>query len=201
MILCSVAGLFLGGLGMRAYQGRTGAVSGTISTSDFDSASGIRIDAGSLQISATEFIMGLPGSQAIYQGGGALTISSSLFAGPPSKTALILITGGSMTISSTRFDSASADVTSIEEQSENTMLTLNASLFIRTPNTVFQRPTILLGGGRSVIMGNVASDKGTGSGAFVSIKNDNSFNRVIGNVSPGWPSYAPSGRKGTYLFN
>jgi hypothetical protein len=194
-------GLFIGGVAINAYQGATGPTFGSIDGTDFDTCSGIVIAAGSLQIGTTIFTLGVSDAQAIAQSGGTLTIASSnFFAGAAVKKPMISAHGGTLTVSASQFNSLAFDVTAID-QTESVM-TLLGNRFNRAPNQSYSNPTIRLRGvGRTTAIGNYASDKGTGSGIFVSVANDNPFNRLIGNSSPGWPAYAPSGQKGIYLFN
>ncbi len=134
--------------------------------------------------------------------GGSMTIASALFfVGTAERKPVLSVSGGTLALSGSIFNTNPFDVTSIEESGHETTIALTGNQFQRTPNTPYTKPTLLFRDGRTTAIGNIASDKGTGAGAFMRIENDNPFNRMIGNVSPGWPPIAPSRRLGTYLFN
>ena len=194
-------GLFLGGLALDAHRGKSGVSTASIETTDFDSGSGLVVAAGDLHISTSELIMGLPGSQAVHLTGGTLSISNSQIGGPPSAEALILILGGNLTVNSNTFNTATNDVTAIEQDANSSLLIAVGNSFIRSPNNSFKKPTIRIKDGRFTLLSNVASDKGSGAGKFLEVLADNVLNRVVSNVTPGWPELRPRLSKGIYLFN
>jgi hypothetical protein len=195
-------GLFIGGVAINAYQGATGPTFGSVDGTDFDTFSGIVIAAGSLQIGTTTFTLGVADAQAIDQSGGTLTIASSnFFVGAALNKPVINMSGGALSISASQFNTLAFDATSID-QSGGGVMTLLGNRFNRAPHQSYKNATISLRGiSRTIAIGNYTPDKGIGPGVFINVGNDNPFNRLIGNSSPGWPVYVPSSSKGVYLFN
>ena len=193
-------GLFLGGLAISLSAGKTGTCFGTIDGTDFDSTSGIVMEAGSLQIAASVFTLGVSNSQAIEQTGGSSNLgSSTIFVGVALDKPAISLSGGSLTITGTHFQSNSFDVTSVGQT--NAALILNSNVFARAPNIPYQKPTIEHEDGRIVAVGNYATDKGVRPGVFIRIGKDDAFNKILGNSSPGWTYLLPRQRLGTYALD
>ena len=176
-------------------------MSGVVSNTDFDTTSGIWIQGGTLRISSSEFILGRPDAYALQMSDGKTMISSTNFAGPDSRKPLVQLSGGQMSITDSQFNLGGYDLTGLEESGAEARLILNSNFFFRQPNKNYSLPIVRLFAGRSIVIGNTVSDKGTGLGQFLEVSNDNPFNRIIGNASPGWPAFVPLSRKGTYLFN
>ena len=194
-------GLFIGGLALHARASHGAGPNINIDSTDFDTFSGILLEDGNLEIAAAMFTLGDVSSIAIKQSGGALTVASSFFfIAAALRQPALDVSGGSLTITGSRFNSNNADVITLSERGVASVV-LNANRFERRPSESYKNPTILLSGGRTIVIGNCATDKGDGTGVFIAINNDNPFNRIIGNASPGWPSYTAGKSKGIYLFN
>lgn len=195
-------GLFLGGLGLYAHVGKTGPMFGTITGTDFDTTSGIVMEAGMLQISGVNFTLGQRDAQAIHQSGGELTVSSAMvFIGGQLQGPAVDIVGGHLTLSSSQFLTNMFDLTSVAQAGAQSVLVLTGNVFSRNPALAYSAPTIDLRAGRTIAIGNYATDKGGKAGIFARVLNDNEFNRFIGNASPGWTNYFPSQRAGAYSFD
>ncbi len=195
-------GLFVGGLALNLFQGKTGASYGTIDETDFDSFSGIIMQAGTYTVSSSAFTLAVPAAQLVLQKGGSLDISNSTFiAAASSPLPAIELQAGALTISSSLLASASSDITYID-QSGGSVSSLVGNRFDKTPRISYRRPVVRLRGtGRTTAIGNYISDKLGGVGVFFSVENDGPFNKLIGNTSPGWPPYSPVKPLGTYAFN
>ena len=195
-------GLFLGGLAIHVFQGKSGSAFGTIDGTDFDSTSGIAAEAGFLQIAAVAFTLGTKGAQAIVTTGGEVTIASSMvFVGAPLKAPAVELNGGSLSIMGSQLHGNGFDVSTIAQISSQSTLVLTGNIFSRTPGVPYAHPTIDLVDGRMIANGNFATDKGAGIGTFLHVTKDDAFNRIVGNSSPGWANTLPRQRQGTYLFD
>ena len=194
-------GIFLGGIGILVLPSPGASLSGSISDTDFDSGSGLEMRSGTLQIHGSEFVLGFPKAQGIRQFGGVIVVSACFFAGGPQNDRLVELVGGSTSIASSQFNTSDADITALAQTADPSALVVSASQFLRAANKTYTKPTIDLAAGRSILTSNYASDKGTGSGVFVRIGNDNPGNHVMGNMSPGWLFRLPLAPKGLYLFN
>ena len=195
-------GLFLGGLAIHLFQGKSGPTFGTINGTDFDSASGIEIEAGFLQIAAADFTLSLAGAQAVAQEGGAVTISSSMvFIGAKLVKPALALSAGILSVTGTQFQGNGFDINLIGQSGAQSVLTLTGNIFCRAPGMLYKRATIDLAEGRTIALGNYATDKGAGAGTFLRVGKDDAFNKIVGNSSPGWLNVLPRQRQGTYLFD
>ena len=195
-------GLFLGGLALHAFHGRTGSVGGSIVNTDFDTCSGIVVDDGALQISASSFSLGVDDAQAVKIAAGTVTIGSSFFfLGVKTRSAIVASLGGDLTITGSDFVMHDFDVTAVQQRGVGSLVNITADRFKRLPNIVYHSPTILLLEGRTIAMSNYISNIGIGSGLFFSVENDNPYNRIIGNSASGWKNSWPTSGLGVYLFN
>ncbi len=198
-------GLCLGQTCINFFDGAQGGAFGTVTGYDFDGAAiGIhmRSRAAALTGSALSFSAGMSSQHAIVQSSGRLIIAaSSFYAQAP--TVLDHFTGGVQTIIGSEWNLGKSDMPAIVSNasaksnapapnatsSSASRLTLVGNTIERDSDVSLTAPW-LEADGREIIVGSQNSvTSSTRGGVFVSIAEDVSGNRWIGNSSPGWSSY------------
>ena len=191
--------LFISGGGARFWQGATGATSASLSNCQFDTMATLKVEAGAIKATTTNFTLGRTGRKLIDLTGGSLTIASSQFimSVVPDAGGFIqvsTVSPGLLNITGSLFDLDVIDATVINISGSGKRLILTGNEFRHTVNLVYANPMIrVVGAGvRAQIVSNIVSDTGTGSGTFVTIDADDhhvlSLNRYTG-----WGVSLPTG--------
>lgn len=184
-------GLFIAsGAAIKLIQTASGTTFGDITTTDFDTYGGLVVQAGQIAVSSSFFSVGSV-KQAILQTGGFVKCSSCEFeaAGVPT-TPLVQISGsasGYLEISNSMFRiSGDESAVNVSATSGANTLILMGNQFLAPQATSPSNPIIACAsGGRLTAIGNRASDKGSGTGNFISVIADENHN-IIGNSAVGW---------------
>lgn len=188
-----VGGLFLGGkTGFEFSASRGGTATGSLTNVDFDGEHhGIVMSAGNISVHGGYFAGGATGSQDVAMTGGTLGIYGATIgcSNTPAAAniATISVNGVQAILSVVGSPSmiCAGMLSPILAVSAGTVV-FSDNMIIVEPHVAYSRPRVdITGASRITAIGNRMSDKGAGEGTFIAIERDN-FNRVIGNVAPGW---------------
>lgn len=186
-------GLFIGALGIRFYDAGSGGPFGNVTNCDFDTSSGVKMEAGKIQFAACLFTLASAGNIAFDQSGGRVLLGTCEFESPATLTyGFIRQTGTALTtflgLSNCRFDTV-ADNKAIDSVSTLQMV---GCQFNPPPNLTMTNPLVNVGsGGRITAVGNRVTDKGTGTGNWLAIAADD-HHVVLGNATVGWGQSIPT---------
>jgi hypothetical protein len=176
----------------------TGPTFGYITNNDFDTNSGIYMDASGGDISiAASFFSSLPGFQPIKLFNGNMTCAGCSLNGQPDSThPLVAVSGGSLQISGSKFNLGATDGSAIIlSGGSNGVVNLVDSFFIKAANQNYTQPTIYNSGTAGTFMtavGNRITDLGAGhTGTFIQIVTDDK-DMIMGNTSPNWTNSFPA---------
>jgi hypothetical protein len=197
----------LAGTAMVFFAGATGSAFGSVSDFAFDTNSGVRMSAGTIDMSNVYFTLA-PNSRAraIYMTGGALNISSFwALAGPTSLPMIEVLSSDhsgntSLNMSNGKVQLGSQDATFLTTTDMGGLghIGLANIFFDATPNVPRMNPIVSIGKNfRLQAIGNQIRDKGTGTGTFFLIRFDD-FHRVAYNSSIGWSNSFPTALSGIY---
>ncbi len=185
------------------------ATFGSASNCGFDSFIGLTMSAGAFSINGGYFSLDPLAIPSIYQTGGDLRVSDSTFFATltsdfpivdfpvQSGVGFLKLTGCSFSVSG---DTTCINVTS-QGGATGAMAQVTNCSFQKPSNTSYSKAVVAVPSNGRLTMSNCRiSDKGTGTGTFIYIPNDD-WHRIIGNASTGWSNVFPSAVSGVYLYN
>lgn len=188
-----VDGMFLSGIGLALRASSLGVATGSVTNSDFDgSHRAIDMSAGNLSVTGGYFASGGPNDQQVVLTGGVLGIYAATIGcssgGVATKLPALDVNGTQAfltIVGSPSFLCGGDDRTILQIHSGAAIF--NSNNIMLTPNKPYLYPKIEILGSASRLtaIGNRIGDKGSGAGVFVALESSN-FNRVVGNVAPGW---------------
>jgi len=195
-----ISGLSICGLGMNFYQGAIGSTFGSVSDWDFDSFNGIKMSAGDIRVSNSDFTHNVGAYQAVAWTGGHLTIvNPTMLLASSTTTSLSFNSSNSIpnrvSIIGGRIDVGTNDQTLISETvtTGGLFLDILGVQFSGLPqNSSPANPIVKINSGHINFQGNTALDKGTGTGNLIAITSDD-YHIIKGNQFMGWGASLPSG--------
>jgi len=203
-------GASLAGTAMVFFAGVSGPAFGSVSDFAFDTNSGIRMSAGTIDMSNVYFTL-TPSAltRAIYMTGGTLNISSFWALAGPTNVPMIEVLSMDQA-GNTSFNMSNGKV-ELGKQNSTFLSTKNMGglghigltniFFDAIPNVSHSNPIISIDRNfRIQAMGNQIRDKGTGDGTFFLVRYDD-FHRVVYNSSVGWMNSFPIAVSGIYTPN
>jgi hypothetical protein len=203
MILC--------GTQINLFNGASGDTFGGACNGDFDTSTSLVMSQGDFSLTGCTLTMGIANSPLVFLTGGVLRMTGcEIFSNQSSTFPLIDVDNAAsslvaeLNMSNCTFDTGAHDVSNINVNGTGILSQINVSncTMSKDANVAYTRPAISGTGtsSRLSLANNRCTDKGAGAGTFISIATDN-FNRVIGNVSPGWTNSFPVAVSGVYQFN
>lgn len=183
-----------GGVQIKFISTAAGNTFGTITDTDFDTFGSIQMTSGEVSIINCYFTIGNAAYQAIIQTGGCLRVDSCGFQAAVALTnAMISISGASimqMTNNTLRNSGPNGGYIVMT----NGEAIINGNKFVTGANQTWTSPLIYINGSnpRATIVNNRSTDKGAGSGNFITITNDN-WHMVANNLGIGWGYSYPGG--------
>lgn len=195
-----------GGTHIRFYSSAAGTAFGNILNTDFDNTASIKFEGGNINIAACIFTLGNAAYQAIRHSGGQLRVVGSKFeAAVALNQPMIEMTGNALrsflSISGCKLD-ASGDNTVIKAASSGDtahLIFCNNQIAAPTNTTPSNSLVTVNAGARIIAIGNSLTDKGTGSGNWIEVQQDN-HHQVIGNTPVGWGQSIPAPYSSTSEF-
>jgi len=183
--------LFNGGRAVRFFLGATGPTWTTMTSCTFDSSCGIIMIEGRLSLAGCSIGHGVAGKQAILIQGGTVDIGGSHVATVVTDSlASIQVSGGFLSMAGCRlYTSEGVNTTCLHVSGGQ--VTVAGCSFPRDANISFTSSTILQTSGRLSLVGCRTSDKGSGTGNFLSITTDD-WHIIADNAFMGWGLSLPA---------
>lgn len=183
--------LFNGGRAVRFFLGATGPTWTTMTSCTFDSSCGIIMIEGRLSMAGCSIGHGVAGKQAILIQGGTVDIGGSHVATVVADSlASIQVSGGFLSMAGCRlFTSEGVNTTCLHVSGGS--VTVGGCTFPRDANLTFTSSTILQTSGRLSLVGCRTSDKGTGTGNFLTVTTDD-WHIIADNAFMGWGLSLPA---------
>jgi pectate lyase-like protein len=188
--------LFLCFQGIHAIVGSDGNNTfGNITNTDFDTYSGIKVDAANLQVAGCGFTLGTADSVAVSMAAGNMSMSACWFLSSLTLTNAMITTSAPvevrLQIAGSRFDAIG--VTPVVNAYQNSTIVMTGCDINLQPVARGSVPAVTIDNAALLTMSGCRfSPKGGGSGAAINLVIDGTHN-VCGNAFGGWSAGAAAG--------
>jgi hypothetical protein len=176
-----------GGVQLSLISTASGTTFGACSNTDFDSYGRVTIAGGQMSMVNCIWTIGNASYQAIVATGGMIRVTNSDFQAAVALTNyMVTVSGGTYAqFSNNTFQNSGSPGGYIVVASGDVII--NGNKFVTPANQSWVNSLIYINGSppRATIVNNRSTDKGTGTGKFVAITNDN-WHIVCNNAGIGW---------------
>ena len=180
----------LEGTSLDVYNSGSGLPSVYITNGGFDTYNGIKMSAGTVQVSNSYFSIANNSQSPIVQTGGVLLMSNTQIfnAGVSGANPAVNIfnTGTIFQWTNGYIDASGGnDMIEVQASSGAPQITLTDIRVKKNSDVAYTNPVFLIAAGRATMSGNYISDKGAGAGTFIQVDADD-YHNVTSNTAPGW---------------
>ena len=181
-----------GGIQLELQTTASGTTFGAVTDTDFDNTASISMSGGTMNMVACFCTIGNAAYSPITLTGGFLRTQSCEFSAAVGVTNAMILQSGSSVMQMTNCVFRNSGTPGGYYSMTAGTTIINGCQFVTPANQTWTNPLIAVSGGRMTFVNNRSSDKGSGTGNFLTVSSDN-WHMIANNLGVGWTYSYPAG--------
>ncbi len=181
-----------GGIQLELQTTASGTTFGAVTDTDFDNTASISMSGGTMNMVACFCTIGNASYSPITLTGGFLRTQSCEFSAAVGVTNAMILQSGSSVMQMTNCVFRNSGTPGGYYNMTAGTTIINGCQFVTPANQTWTNPLIAVAGGRMTFVNNRSTDKGTGTGSFITVVSDN-WHMIANNLGVGWTYSYPAG--------
>ena len=181
-----------GGIQLELQTTASGTTFGAVTDTDFDNTASISMSGGTMNMVSCFCTIGNAAYSPITLTGGFLRTQSCEFSAAVGVTNAMILQSGSSVMQMTNCVFRNSGTPGGYYNMTAGTTIINGCQFVTPANQTWTNPLIAVSGGRITFVNNRSTDKGTGTGNFLTVVNDN-WHMIANNLGVGWTYSYPAG--------